>query len=129
MDVRDYLSDDGQALLALCSQLALPEEASTAGPAPFKLSEWTQLARQIEVSPWKRLAALRDQSAAELAKGLGIPLDDAERIVHLFGRAGRLALALDDLFSRGMWAVTRLDEQYPAKLRDSLKHQAPTVLF
>jgi predicted Rossmann fold nucleotide-binding protein DprA/Smf involved in DNA uptake len=28
-----------------------------------------------------------------------------------------------------MWAVSRSDPQYPAKLRDTLKHQAPTVLF
>jgi DNA processing protein len=28
-----------------------------------------------------------------------------------------------------MWAVTRVDEHYPAKMRDTLKHQAPTVLF
>src|SRR5260221_11756613 len=28
-----------------------------------------------------------------------------------------------------MWVVTRVDEHYPAKLRDTLKHQAPTVLF
>ena len=129
MDVRDYLSDDGQALLALCSQLALPEESAAAGPAPFKLSEWNQLARQIEASPLKRPAALRDKSAAELTKALNIASDDADRIVHLLGRAGRLALALDDLFSRGMWAVTRADDHYPVKLRDTLKHQAPTVLF
>ena len=46
MDVRDYLSDDGQALLALCSQLAVPEESAAAGPAPFKLSEWNHMPRE-----------------------------------------------------------------------------------
>jgi len=40
-----------------------------------------------------------------------------------------LALGIEGLFSKGMWAVTRLDEHYPPKLRDTLKHQAPTVLF
>ena len=65
----------------------------------------------------------------ELAKELAIPLHEAERIVRLLDRASRLALQLEDLFSHGMWAVTRMDEHYPAKLRDTLKHQAPTVLF
>ena len=37
--------------------------------------------------------------------------------------------SIEALFSRGMWAVTRMDELYPARLRDTLKHQAPTVLF
>ena len=36
---------------------------------------------------------------------------------------------MENLFARGLWAVTRVDERYPANLRDTLKHQAPTVLF
>ena len=28
MEIRDYLSDDGQAVLALCSALALPKEGN-----------------------------------------------------------------------------------------------------
>jgi predicted Rossmann fold nucleotide-binding protein DprA/Smf involved in DNA uptake len=64
-----------------------------------------------------------------LAKDLVVPLDEAERLTQLLGRSGRLALDLEALFSRGMWAVTRVDEQYPARLRESLKHQAPAVLF
>jgi DNA processing protein len=44
-------------------------------------------------------------------------------------RSSRLALELEGLFSRGIWAVTRADGQYPSKLRNTLKHQAPTVLF
>src|SRR4030095_12177189 len=55
--------------------------------------------------------------------------DEAERVARLLDRAGRLALEVENLFSRGMWAVTRVDERYPAKLRDTLKHQSPTVLF
>src|ERR1051325_759293 len=124
MDVRDYLSDDGQVMLALCSAFGLPE-----GTEPFKLSEWNQLARQIQDSSLKEPSVLRGQSAEALAKELSLPLDEAERIVALLERSGRLALEVEGLFSRGLWAVTRVDELYPKKLRDTLKHQAPTVLF
>jgi DNA processing protein len=129
MGIRDYLGDDGQTLLALCSAFALPQETATAGLSPFTLSEWNRLARQIQDSPLKHPAALHDRAANELANELGVPADDAERIVSLLGRSGRLALELESLFSRGMWAVTRADEPYPKKLRDTLKHQSPTVLF
>jgi DNA processing protein len=129
MNVSDYLSDDGLVLLALCSAVALPEGAAAGGTTPFTLSEWNKLARQIHDSPLKQPAALQGRTAADLARELVIPPDDAERIVRLLDRSGRLALELEGLFSRGMWAVTRADEQYPAKLRDTLKHQAPTVLF
>lgn len=129
MNAHDYLSDDGQVLLALCSAFALPETAAADGLEPFKLSEWNQLARQIHASPLKQPAALRDRDADELARALAIPSNDAGRIVRLLERSGHLALELDGLFARGMWVVTRMDECYPAKLRDTLKHQAPTVLF
>jgi DNA processing protein len=129
MNVTDYLNDDGLVVLALCSALALPEGAATGGTAPFTLSEWNKLARQIHGSPLERPAALAGRSAEELVRDLSLPADDAERIAALLDRAGRLALELEDLFSRGMWAVTRLDDRYPKKLRDALKHQAPTVLF
>ena len=129
MNVRDYLSDDGLVVLAVCSAFALPEVRAAGEAAPFTLSEWNKLARQIRDSPLKQPAALAGRTADELAKDLGLPADDAERIARLLDRSGRLALELEGLFSRGMWVVTRVDEQYPKKLRDTLKHQAPTVLF
>src|SRR5438128_798720 len=129
MEPHEYLSDDGQVMLALCSAFALPEDVSGAGPSPFTLSEWNQLARQMQSSSLKRPADLQDRTAKDLGKGLGLPSDDAERIVRLLERCGGLALQLEGLFSRGMWVVTRLDDRYPARLRDALKHQAPTVLF
>jgi predicted Rossmann fold nucleotide-binding protein DprA/Smf involved in DNA uptake len=129
MNVGDYLNDDGLVVLALCSAFALPEGRAAGGPAPFTLSEWNKLARQIHSSRLKRPAALAGHPADELGKDLSLPLEDAERIARLLERSGRLALELEGLFSRGMWAVTRTDEQYPKKLRDALKHQAPTVLF
>src|ERR1019366_4047218 len=129
MNVSDYLSDDGMVLLALCSAFGLPEGSAAGETAPFTLSEWNKLARQVHDSPLKQPAALQGRTAADLAHELATPPDDAERIVRLLDRSGRLALELEGLFSRGLWAVTRTDEQYPSKLRDTLKDQAPTVLF
>jgi predicted Rossmann fold nucleotide-binding protein DprA/Smf involved in DNA uptake len=129
MNVHDYINDDGLVMLALCSAFALPEDRAASATAPFTLSEWNKLARQIHDSPFKQPAALAGRTADELAKDLGLPADDAERVARLLDRSGRLALELEGLFSRGMWAVTRVDGQYPKQLRDRLKHQAPTVLF
>jgi len=129
MDPHEYLSDDGHALLALCSAFALPDDDSATRPSPFTLSEWNQLARQLQSSSLKRPADLQGRTANELSKDLGLPVQDAERISLLLERSGGLAIQLDGLFSRGMWVVTRLDERYPARLRETLKHQAPTLLF
>ncbi len=129
MEIRDYLSGDGQAVLALCSSLALPHAAQAEGLEPLKLSEWNQLARQIHDSPLQRPGALQGRTAEQLTADLAITAEQAERITNLLGRSGRLALELEALFSRGMWALTRMDDKYPARLRSTLKHQAPSVIF
>jgi predicted Rossmann fold nucleotide-binding protein DprA/Smf involved in DNA uptake len=126
VDIRDYLSDDGQVVLALCSSLALPENGVV---APFTLSQWNSLEEELEKSLFKRPAGLQGRTADELARELPVLSAEAERIVRLLDRAGRLAMELESLFGKGMWALTRLDEKYPAKFRDTLKHQAPSVLF
>ena len=92
MNVSDYLSDDGMVVLALCSAFALPEGAAAGGTAPFTLSEWNKLARQLNDSPLKRPAAMQGRQAVDLARDLAVPADDAERIVRLLDRSGRLAL-------------------------------------
>jgi len=129
MNAHDYLNDDGQVQLALCSAFGLPDNAEAEGIVPFKLAEWNQLAKKIAASPFKRLAALHGQGADQLARELTTTQGEATRIARLLDRSSRLALELENLFSRGMWVVTRVDERYPAKLRDTLKHQAPSVLF
>src|SRR5438445_2459399 len=129
MNITDYLSDDGQAMLALCSAFGQKEAPAGEEVQPLKLSEWNELERQIRGSAAKTTGALRGRTAEEIGKKLGLSLDEAERIVRLLDRSGRLAPELENTFSRGMWAVTRVDELYPARLRDSLQHQAPTVLF
>jgi len=127
MDVREYLSDDGQALLALCSPFALTDDRLDGGP--FTLAEWNKIEKQVEQSSYKRPAELQGRTAYQIAKTLSISRGDADRMTRLLERSGRMALELENIFSRGMWVVTRMDELYPTKLRDTLKHQAPTVLF
>jgi predicted Rossmann fold nucleotide-binding protein DprA/Smf involved in DNA uptake len=128
MNDYEYLTDDGQAMLLLCSALGLADD-DAAVAAPYTLSEWNQLARAIQESPLERPAALLGRSAAELADALKVLPTDAERIVRLLDRGGRVISELENLHARGIWAVTRADAAYPAKLRQTLKHQAPSVLF
>ena len=130
MNAHEYLSDDGQAMLLLCSSLALPPTAAAdTNLSPLKLGEWNQLERKIRESPLKNPAALQGRSADELTKTLALPSDEAERITRLLEFAGQLSVELGNLFERGLWAVTRVDELFPPHLRDTLKDKAPAVLF
>jgi predicted Rossmann fold nucleotide-binding protein DprA/Smf involved in DNA uptake len=116
------LTEDGRAVLLLCSTLGGAEEA-------FTLTEWNQLAKQIAASPYQRPAALLGQAAHALAKTLGCELATAERVARLLERGGRVALELEALRARGLWVMTRADPSYPSRLRQTLRHQAPSVLF
>lgn len=129
MTTQEFLTDDGLAMLLLCSAFGTLQPAAPDAPTPFTLSEWNQLARKIHTSSIKRPAALTGRDAASLARELQLAPDEAERITRLLDRSGRVALELDSLFSRGMWVATRADRHYPTRLRDTLKHQAPTVIF
>src|SRR5256886_17684702 len=108
MNAREYLSDDGQAMLLLCSSLALPPSAAETDLSPLKLSEWNQLERKIRESSLKTPAALHGRSADELAKALALPGGEAERIARLLEFAGELSVELQNHFERGLWAVTRM---------------------
>jgi predicted Rossmann fold nucleotide-binding protein DprA/Smf involved in DNA uptake len=129
MNAHEHLGDDGQAMLLLCSSLALPPTAAEMDLSPYKLSEWNQLERKIRESSLKTPAALKGRTADDLVRTLALPINEAERIMRLLEFAGQLSLELENLFERSLWAVTRRDELYPASLREKLKHQGPTVLF
>lgn len=128
MNGYDYLTDDGHVVLLLCSALGLADDEAVE-TAPYTLSEWNQLARAIQESPLERPAGLLGRSSAELSGALNMPSQEADRIARLLDRGGRLSMELENLYSRGMWVVTRADAAYPAKLRQTLKHQSPSVLF
>src|SRR6266404_5414068 len=97
-DARELLSEDGMAMVMLCSQLGLSEEHDATA---LNLKEWNGLAQKIGASDLKRPSALLGMAAQELAKGLGIVLSEAERIVHLLARGGTIALELENLADTG----------------------------
>jgi DNA processing protein len=57
-----------------------------------------------------------------------VPSELAERVARLADRGVRLQLALDELAARGIWILTRLDEEYPSLLRDRFGARRPVVL-
>jgi len=127
IDVLEQLTPDGAAVVMLCSRLGLSDGAEAASPLTLKV--WNALALKIQESEIKRPSALLGLSAADLSRRLGIADAEAESIVRLLDRGGSIALALEQLASSGIWCVTRVDDSYPSRLKNSLKHQAPPVLF
>jgi len=114
---------DSQAIALLCAPLAV------GGAKPLTSSEWTRLAAAIHASPLERPGALVGLTAADLGTQLGLGVDTADRVASLLDRGGTLAFELERLADRGVWLVTRADDEYPQRLRQRLGLEAPAVLF
>src|SRR5262245_58331159 len=127
IDLRGQLTYDGAAVVMLCSRLAL-RDVNDSGVAPLTLKEWNVLARKIHDSDVRRPGALLGMGATEISKLLAISKNEADRIAQLVDRGGPVALELEQLSTTGIWCITRVDDGYPLRLKDSLKHQAPPVL-
>jgi predicted Rossmann fold nucleotide-binding protein DprA/Smf involved in DNA uptake len=123
----ETLTDDAQAILLLCSTLALPR--SPGALKPLSRAEWNLVARAISTSRIARPAGLLGSSADDIRRELRVDSSLADRITALLERGGQLAIERSRLESLGIWALTRADEAYPQRLKDRLKGQAPPVLF
>lgn len=120
------LSSDGQAIVLLCSTLAVTREAT---PRPLTPKEWSSLASSIHESELRTPSALFGLEAAGIAESLGVSPDAAHRIAELLARGGQLAIEVERLNARGIWIITRADDGYPPLYRSRLKATAPPVLF
>lgn len=117
------VSADTQALLLLCSRLGLSADAK-----PLSLSEWNRIAAHI-AERQLRPADLLGQSAAALSDVCAVDSVTADRMAALLERGGQLALELERLASRGIWAISRADDDYPRRWKQRLRQAAPVVLF
>ena len=120
------LSADSQAIALLCSNAALPPRSEL---KPLTTREWEQLRARIHQSPLARPGELLGRSSSELGAELGVPGELSRRVAQLLARGGQLAVELERLGSRGIWMITRADDEYPAQLRQRLRTHAPPVLF
>lgn len=120
------LTADSQAIALLCSTLALPPRSELKPLAP---REWNQLATQIKQSPRARPGELLGLNENELGVEFGLPRELARRLVALLARGGQLAFELERLTSRGLWLLTRADDEYPPLWKRRLRAQAPPVVF
>jgi predicted Rossmann fold nucleotide-binding protein DprA/Smf involved in DNA uptake len=114
---------DSQAISLLCAPIAFGETK------PLTPAEWARLATAIHESDWRGPGQLVGLSARDLGAGLAIDPPTAERVASLLDRGGTLALELERLDSRGIWLVTRADDEYPEALKKRLGLKAPAVLF
>lgn len=113
------VNDNALAALALTNRLL------DVGAAPLKASEFWKVLDRVDAE----LASLSGLSAHEVAdrtSGTGV---EADRVVQLLDSGVGLAVRIDELYEKGISAVTVFDEHYPQRLRHRLGTAAPPVLY
>jgi DNA processing protein len=113
-------SQDSLALLLLCSQLGLEDDAVK----PYTLREWNPLARKLQAAQLQPADLL---SVSKYESTLQLSLEERVRISALVSRD--ITGVLNHLASLGIFALTRADPDYPEKYHRRLKDAAPGVLF
>jgi predicted Rossmann fold nucleotide-binding protein DprA/Smf involved in DNA uptake len=116
-------TSDSQAIALLCAPLKVGDAK------PLNTAEWARVATVVHGSEVGHPAGLLGMKAEEVASVLAIDLALAERIAHLLDRGGPFAFELERLADRGIWLLTRADDDYPGRLRKRLSLKAPPVLF
>lgn len=116
-------TSDSQAIALLCAPLNIGDAK------PLSNAEWARLAAMIHGSGASHPAGLLGMSADEVASTLAIDQALAERLAHLLDRGGSFAFELERLADRGVWLLTRADDDYPSRLRQRLGLKTPPVIF
>ncbi|HCT7618167.1 TPA: DNA-protecting protein DprA [Escherichia coli] len=119
------LSANAQATLLLTSDFS---RAAASEYKPLSNSEWGKFALWLKhqrISP----AELLVPQPQEKLTGWSDPRISQERILGLLARGHSLALAVDKWQRAGLWILTRGDADYPVRLKNRLRTDAPPVLF
>jgi len=117
------LSPDTEATLLLCGRLGKARQTKI---APLTPTEYARLSRWL-LDAGKRPADLLGIDTRTMLENDEPPVP-AARLLTLLDRGGALALALEGWSNRGLWVISRSDEElYPRRLRAS--RSSPPVLY
>ncbi|QZT38197.1 DNA-processing protein DprA [Halosquirtibacter xylanolyticus] len=119
------ISERTKSILLFTSYFAKSSDKSI---KPLTNTEWNRLVRWLQsksISPEDFLS----QDNASLLLGWQDKTITSERIDSLLERKSALAIALDKWTKAGIWIINRGDKQYPRRLKERLKDNAPPILF
>lgn len=98
------------------------------GVAPLEPKEWSELAKKL-MQNGIQPGDLFDFSVNDLIERVGINNQTAERIARLIDRDASLLFELGEYENMGIYAITRADQAYPAKLKKKLGSNCPPIFY
>lgn len=119
------LSLDTQAILLLCGIFG---SARTDEPKPLNLSEYNKVAQWLRDLEMRPSDLLEKEGTRRIRDSQTAPLE-VDRLLALMARGASMAFAVESWTNKGLWVISRVDDEYPQQLRDRLKRSAPPILY
>lgn len=116
---------DTVAVGLLTTRLAMSQSSEV---RPLGPTAWASLRSRLTAAG-ETPSALVGLDAFSIATLLDLPHDRAVGLAELLARAGQLSFELERLQGRGIWLLSREDEEYPEALTRRLGDKSPPVLF
>ncbi len=123
--INHFLSPDTQTTLLLCASFG---QKRTVEPRPLTLREYNDLASWLQNNDLTPKDLL-DSIIQDKLPQLDINQLESHRILALLNRGVMLSLALEKWTSQGLWILGRGDVEYPKRLKQKLKYQAPAIIY
>lgn len=119
------LSHDTQATLLLCASFGSSRKAE---PKPLSLGEYNNLASWLQDNDLTPQDLL-DSTVQDKLPQLDINQLESQRLLALLNRGVMLSLAVEQWTNQGLWILGRGDAEYPKRLKQKLKYQAPAIFY
>ncbi|MEC8057827.1 MAG: DNA-processing protein DprA [Pseudomonadota bacterium] len=119
------VSKSSQAIILLTCYFT---KANDSEHKPLTPIEWGRFAKWLHENQHKPEDLLTCKVKDILIKWQD-PKISSNRLLYLLGRGHSMALNLEKWSRSGLWVITRADSEYPWRLKQRLKQDAPPVLF
>ena len=119
------LSEDTKVILLLVCSFGNNEHTKV---KPLDLRAYNKLAQWLDRNGM-RPADLLSSGGRNKLTGMGIKGLEADRLFALLNRGGAMALAVESWYSKGIWIISRADEDYPKLLKKKLRWSRPPIIY
>lgn len=119
------LSKSSQAIILLTSYFT---KANDSEHKPLTPTEWGRFAKWLHENQHTP-EDLLTREVKDILIEWQDPKISSTRLLYLLGRGHSMALNLEKWSRSGLWVITRADSEYPWRLKQRLKQDAPPVLF
>ncbi|MEG0376200.1 MAG: DNA-processing protein DprA [Gordonibacter sp.] len=116
-----FLTEDTKVITLLCGVFG-----QTISEKPLSPTEYSSLAQWLLGEGLHPKDLLHGNLVSDAALGAGV---DARRLKGLLGRGVQLGFVVEEWHRNGIWVMSRSDADYPSRLKQHLKEQAPPLLF